>query len=71
MNKPNAYQITMRINQLIAYYGKQYVHDCIFFGDTHYNFEIGQHVDNLLLCYGTKSVLNIADLIFKQKGKVA
>lgn len=67
MNEPKAYQITVRLNQLRAVYGKQYVHDCIFYGDTHYNPEMGRHVDNLMLTFGSKLVLEIAEIMLVSK----
>ena len=67
MNEPKAYQITVRLNQLRAVYGKQYVHDRIFYGDNHYNPEIGRHVDNLMLTFGSKLVLEIAEVILVSK----
>lgn len=67
MNEPKGYQVSFRLNQLRSIYGKQYVHDCIFFGDNHYNPEMGRHVDNLVLTYGTKLVFEIAEIILVAK----
>ena len=67
MNEPKAYQVTFRLNQLRSIYGKQAVSDCVFFGDNHYNPEMGRHVDNLMLTYGSALVLEIAEIILVAK----
>lgn len=69
MNEPKAYQVTFRLNQLRSIYGKDMTSNCVFFGDNGYNPELGRHVNNLLLTYGTKLVFEIAEIIFKTSRK--
>lgn len=68
-SEPIAWQVTLRVNQLISYYGRDSIAECIYFGIGD-DLEQGLHVKNLLLTYGTASVLKVCENIFP-KSEVA
>lgn len=66
MNNPDAYIVSQRLKQLVAYYGTSQVQGEVLW-EMSQNETLKWHVNNLMLTYGVDLVLSLTEIICYDK----